>query len=620
MSFEKLAKNIVENVGGEENINNVVHCATRLRFKLKDSKKANKQVLEGMDEVLSVVQSGGQYQVVIGSHVSEVYKDITKITDLDNNKNNNSAGEKQNITSKIFDTISRTFSPLLGALAGAGMLKALLIILTMTGLLTEESSTYLILSAAGNAVFYFLPIFIGITLSIHLGANPYVGASIGAALLEPNLTGLIENSASFLGIPAIVVDYSSTVFPVFIAILIYALVEKGLKKIIHKDLQMFLVPMFALIIVVPLTVLLFGPFGTYVGDGIGVAISFLSEQSGLITGAIMGSSWTFLTLFGLHWSLVPIILQNLAQGGDPLLSMLAAAVFAQIGVAVGIMIRSKDKKLKALSVSTMLPGALGGVTEPILYGLILRYRKTMIYLIVAGVIGGAINGALGSEAKAFAFASFLSIPAFSPMWAHITGSLAAFVIAALATIIFGYEVKGKKESTNEANVDNNSKNFEAVKGTEQLVKRETIGSPLTGKVVPLSDVNDPAFSSEVMGKGIAIEPIVGEVVSPVNGTISAIFPTNHAVGITSDNGAEILIHIGIDTVQLDGKHFEALVKQDDVVKQGDPLIHFDIEKIKEAGYDVTTPIIVTNTVNYTEFISTDKNEIKLKEDLLTIIV
>lgn len=620
MSYEKLAENIVKNVGGEENIDSVVHCATRLRFRLNDSKKANDQVLEGMDDVLSVVQSGGQYQVVIGSHVSEVYKDIAKITDLDNNKSNNSKGEKQNITSLIFDVISRTFSPLLGALAGAGMLKALLIILTMTGLLSEESSTYLILSAAGNAVFYFLPIFIGITLSIRLGANPYVGGSIGAALLEPNLTGLIESGATFLGIPALVVDYSSTVFPVFIAVLIYALIEKGLKKVIHKDLQMFLVPMFALIIVVPLTVLLFGPFGTYVGDGIGTVITFLAERSGLLTGAIMGSSWTFLTLLGLHWSLVPIILQNLAQGGDPLLSMLAGGVFAQIGVAVGIMIRSKDRKLKALSLSTMLPGALGGVTEPILYGLILRYRKTIPYLIIAGAIGGAINGVLGSEAKAFAFASFLSIPAFSPIGAHITGSLTAFVLAALATVILGYELKENKASVNEVNADDTSKDHETVKATEQLIQRETIVSPLTGEVKPLSDVNDPAFSSEAMGKGIAIEPTVGEVVSPVSGTISAIFPTNHAVGITSENGAEILIHIGIDTVQLNGQYFEALVRQDDVVKQGDPIIHFDIEKIKEEGYDVVTPIIITNTDNYTDFITTDKKEITLKEDLLTLLV
>lgn len=619
MSYEELAKGIVENVGSDKNINNVVHCATRLRFQLKDNKKTNKKVLEEMDGVLSVVQSGGQYQVVIGPHVSEVYKEVVKFINIDKEANNND-GEKPNLIAQIFDVISGTFSPLLGALAGAGMLKALLIVLTMTGLLHEESSTYLILSAAGNAIFYFLPIFIGFTLSNRLGANPFVGASIGAALLEPNLTGLIDTNSSFLGIPAIVVDYSSTVFPIFIAILIYALFDKFLRKIVHKDIQMFLVPMLSLFIVVPLAVLIFGPFGTYVGNGIGAGIEFLIERSGLLTGAVLGGGWSFLTLFGLHWGIVPISIQNLATGGDPLTPMFATAVFAQIGVALGILIRSKDRKLKALAGSTMLPGALGGVTEPILYGLILRYRKTIIYLLAGGIIGGAINGVLGSEAVAFAFPSFLSIPAFSPIGTYLVGALTAFAIGLILTIAFGFEVKDKKTRVTKQDTAVHTKESELVQKPEKLVERESIKSPITGKVTPLTEVKDPAFSSEAMGKGAAIKPIVGEVVSPVNGKISAIFPTHHAIGITSENQAEILIHVGLDTVQLEGKHFEALVNQGDVVKQGDPLIRFDIEKIKEAGFDITTPVIITNMDKFTDIIVTDKEEVKANDDFIRVIV
>lgn len=619
MSYEELAKGIVENVGSDKNINNVVHCATRLRFQLKDNKKTNKKVLEEMDGVLSVVQSGGQYQVVIGPHVSEVYKEVVKFINIDKEANNND-GEKPNLIAQIFDVISGTFSPLLGALAGAGMLKALLIVLTMTGLLHEESSTYLILSAAGNAIFYFLPIFIGFTLSNRLGANPFVGASIGAALLEPNLTGLIDTNSSFLGIPAIVVDYSSTVFPIFIAILIYALFDKFLRKIVHKDIQMFLVPMLSLFIVVPLAVLIFGPFGTYVGNGIGAGIEFLIERSGLLTGAVLGGGWSFLTLFGLHWGIVPISIQNLATGGDPLTPMFATAVFAQIGVALGILIRSKDRKLKALAGSTMLPGALGGVTEPILYGLILRYRKTIIYLLAGGIIGGAINGVLGSEAVAFAFPSFLSIPAFSPIGTYLVGALTAFAIGLILTIAFGFEVKDKKTRVTKQDTAVHTKESELVQKPEKLVERESIKSPITGKVTPLTEVKDPAFSSEAMGKGAAIKPIVGEVVSPVNGKISAIFPTHHAIGITSENQAEILIHVGLDTVQLEGKHFEALVNQGNVVKQGDPLIRFDIEKIKEAGFDITTPVIITNMDKFTDIIVTDKEEVKANDDFIRVIV
>ncbi|WP_375088717.1 beta-glucoside-specific PTS transporter subunit IIABC [Peribacillus sp. RS7] len=619
MNHAATAKQILQNVGGEENISSLVHCATRLRFKLEDTNKADKQALESMDGVLSVVQGGGQYQVVIGSHVSDVYKEINKLANVESNSNsssNSSKEKKESVTSQVFDVISRSFSPLLGALAGAGMLKALLVVLTSLGWLLPESGTYFILSAAGNAVFYFLPIFLGITLAIRLGANPYVGGSIGAALLEPNLTGILNEggATSFFGIPAIIVDYSSTVFPVFIAVSVYALFEKFLKKVIHKELQLFLVPMLSLIVIVPFTVLIFGPFGVYVGNGIGSIIEFLTQRSGVLTGAVMGASWTFLTLLGLHWGIVPIIISNLSTGGDPLLSMLAGGVFAQIGVVVGIFVKTKDKKLKTLAGSTIFPGAFAGVTEPMIYGIILRYRKTMIYVATAGAIGGAINGYLGSKSLVFNFVSFLSIPAYSPLAFHLTGALTAFALAILVTLVLGYEAKSEKGSK----TDGTEKKEE---NDRPLSKKEVIASPISGEVKALSEVNDSAFASEAMGKGIAIEPSEGEVVSPVEGTISAIFPTGHAIGITSSEGAEILIHIGINTVQLNGKYFTPHVKHGDLVKQGDLLVTFDLEKIKEAGFEVTTPIIITNTDRYIEILDFNKKSIHAKEEnLLSLIM
>ncbi|WP_042220967.1 beta-glucoside-specific PTS transporter subunit IIABC [Oceanobacillus manasiensis] len=616
MAYEKLAKQIVDNVGGEENIASLVHCATRLRFTLDDHGKANKETLENMDGILNVVESGGQFQVIIGSHVSEVYKEISNVANVGDGGNKETFNkQKGSIMNQIFDVISRTFSPIIPALAGAGMLKALLALLTMIGWLSEESGTYLVLSAAANAIFYFLPIFIGITLSSRLGANPYVGGTIGAALLEPNLTGLIETGSSFLGIPAIVVDYSSTVFPVFIAVCIFALFEKAIKKVIHKDLQLFLVPMLSLIVIVPLTVLIFGPFGTYVGEGIATVIEFLADKSGLLTGAVMGAAWTFLTLLGLHWGLVPIILQNISAGGDPLLPMISAAVFAQVGVATGIFFRSRDKKVKTLAGSTMLPGLFAGVTEPILYGIILRYRKTLVILVIAGVIGGAINGVLGSQAMSFAFPSLLAIPANTPIILYCIGILVSFVVAVVLIMIFGYETKAAdKEKT----VDKEEETVQ--EDAEPLVRKETVGSPLTGDVKPLSEVSDAAFASEAMGKGIAIEPTIGEAVSPVDGKVTVVFPTGHAIGITSDSGAEILIHIGINTVQLDGKHYTPLVEVGDVVKRGDKLVNFDIKEIKEAGYELTTPVIITNTDRYLEIAATEKQSIEAKEDLLTLVI
>lgn len=626
MKYDELAEVIVKNVGGEKNINGVVHCATRLRFTLKDKKKADKETLENTEGILSVVQSGGQYQVVIGGGVSEVYKEMMKQISL--NGNDGEQKEKGSLTSQIFDVIARSFQPLLGALAGAGMLKALLVVLTAVGWLSEESGTYLILSAAGNAIFYFLPIFLGITLSIRLGANPYVGGSIGAALLEPNITGFLEGGGgtNFLGVPTVIVDYSSSVFPVFIAISIYALFESQIKKVIHRELQMFLVPMLSLIVIVPLTVLIFGPFGTYVGAGIGAGIGFMIEHSALLTGAVMGAGWTFLTLLGLHWGIVPLILANLATGGDPLLSMLTGAVFAQIGVALGILIKTRDKQLKTLAGSTMLPGALAGVTEPILYGIVLRYRKTLVYVAVAGAIGGAINGVLGSQAIAFNFSSVLAIPAYSPMLLHSIGAFTALGLAFAAVLLFGYEVKGEKtkaetEKTTadtHGSAENKIAVGEKMAVTQGSQTKEELLSPMAGRRIELSNVNDAAFSSEAMGQGIAIEPEIGEVVSPIDGYVSALFPTGHAVGITSDNGIEILIHVGINTVQLGGKHYSPSVQQGDRVKAGDMLLTFDLEKIKEAGFDTTTPIIITNTEDYKNVTAETQSAFKANDPLLTV--
>ncbi|PRS58471.1 beta-glucoside-specific PTS transporter subunit IIABC [Bacillus pumilus] len=611
MADSRFAKEILQNVGGDENVSSLVHCATRLRFTLKDDTKAAPEELENMDGVLKVVNSGGEFQVVVGPHVSEVYEEIVKGGKIHTGNVPTPSNKKESLSSKIFGIISGTFTPLLGALAGSGMLKALLILLTMTGLLSKEDSTYFILSAASNAIFYFLPIFVGITLSTKLGANPYIGGLIGAALLEPNFTGLlnVEGDVTFLGIAVIVANYSASVFPIFIATSIYSLLDKFLKKTINKNLQLFLIPMISLLIMVPFTILIFGPFGLYVGTAIGDFITFISGKSGIITGVVLGSGWTFLTLLGIHTGLVPIMIQNLAQNGvDPLAAMTACAAFAQMGLALGIFLRTKDKQLKQLSGSTFLPGFLAGVTEPILYGLFLRYKRTIPYVAISGAVGGGIIGALGAKSVAFAFPSVFSILSVSPMVYYVIGISVSFLLAALLTYFLGFEDKGTKNSIE----DHETKEV-------KQEKKENILSPITGHVKPLSKVNDSVFSTEIMGKGIAIEPTIGEVISPVDGTVTTLFPTGHAIGITSDSGAEILIHVGIDTVKLEGKHFTTIVKQGDQVKTGDQLVQFDIDNIKESGYQITTPVIITNTDAYLEIIETASSTVSAKEKLLTLI-
>jgi beta-glucoside PTS system EIICBA component len=361
-----------------------------------------------------------------------------------------STEKKETIINKILGAISGSFAPILGVLAGSALITALLSLLKTLGWISPESGTYAILSAAGHAIFYFFPIFLGITMAIKLGANGYVGGAIGAALLEPNYTNLVTSGAqdvSFLGIPVILSSYSSTVFPILIAVAIYSILDKFLKKVIYKDLQMFINPLISLLIIVPLTILIFGPFGTYVGEALSIVIQFLSSKSGMLTGAVLGAGWSFLTILGLHWAVIPIAIANLgATGYDPIIAMAAAAPFAQIGLGIGVFFKTKNKDMKTLAASGLLPGALAGTTEIITYGILVPYKRTMLYVAIAGAIGGAITGALSVKATGFALPSFLSIPVFTPMSQFLIGTLTALVLTMVLTLVFGYESKDHKSA------------------------------------------------------------------------------------------------------------------------------------------------------------------------------
>ncbi|MDR9749474.1 beta-glucoside-specific PTS transporter subunit IIABC [Paenibacillus taichungensis] len=632
MDHKKMGDDIVRLVGGEANINGLVHCATRLRFDLKDSKKAERETLEKHDGIITVVESGGQFQVVIGSNVAHVYAEIMKNRDFggDSSSSAESTGEKTSVLSKVFEIISGSFSPLIPAMAGSGMLKALLTVLTMLGWMSDTSDTYLILSAAGNAVFYFLPIFLGITLGMKLKANPYVAGVIGAALMEPNFTGLMDKGSdvSFLGIPVVMMNYSASVFPIFISISIYAVLDKLLKKIILKDLQLFLVPMIALMIMVPLSAMAFGPFGTTVGDWISSGVTWLIGVSGILSGIVLGGFMTFMVVFGLHWGFTPITIQNIGVGGDPIEAMAAAAVFAQIGVAFGIFLKAKkNKTLRTLAGSTSLTGLLAGVTEPIVYGLILRYKRVIPIVVIAGAIGGAINGHFGVKMTAYVFHNIFAIPVYTPTVVYVIAIACSFAVAAVLTVMFGYEsktkdtVSEKNESVSSTSVESTPVDLPLVPETNTTeIKKEQIYSPLTGKAVALSTINDPAFSTGAMGKGLAIVPEIGEVVAPVDGVVTSLFPTGHAIGLTTNAGTEILIHIGINTVALKGKHFNPVVQEGDIVRQGDLLIQFEIDKIKEAGYETVTPVIVTLTQQEVDVFETTQEHVQKNDVLLTLVV
>lgn len=589
--LEKEAKELLALVGGKENVNQLVHCATRLRFELKDESLAQKKEIEAKPYVLSVIISGGQYQIVIGPKVTEYFAALMQLLNLDESKKTNEG--KQKIS--LLKVISGAFSPLIPLLAGAGMIKALLMVLVEFGLLSDASSTYAILSAAGNSVFYFMPIFLGITLSKQFGGNMYVGGAIGAALLEPSFTGLIgQEGVNFLGISVVPVDYATTVFPIFIISFVYAFLDKQLRKIVKQELQMFLVPMICLLVLVPMAILVFGPFGTTIGNLVSSFISMLFDFSNLLAGLVLGATYPFLTILGLHWGFTPITLQNLSQfGGDVLEGAAVCCVYAEIGIAIGAYLKGrKGSKIREIAGPTILTGFLAGVTEPILYGIVMRYKRLMAIVAIAGGVGGAINGLFHVTMNAYVFHNLFSVAmmTYSPFVPFLIGCAAALATGLLLTYFWGIPAEDSADfqAPGEAALPQ-------TQSTSTAAQPFDIAAPANGTVIALEQVEDEAFAQGAVGQGAAILPTDGKIYAPTDGKISMVFPTGHAVGMQCDNGAELLIHIGLNTVELKGKYFTVHVKDGDTVKKGQLLLECDIEQVQQAGYPLTTPVLITNT-------------------------
>lgn len=622
MKFENEAKEIVRLVGGESNINSLVHCATRLRFELKDGSKFKKEDLEKLSYVLKVLISGGQYQVVIGPNVDNYYDAILATTKIQGNKQSETMDtEKVKISDRILKVISGAFSPLIPLMAGSGMIKALLTLFTTIGVMSDTGSTYLILSAAGNACFYFMPVFLGITISKQLKANAFVGGAIGAALLEPNFMGLIDSvdAVSFLGIPVTPINYSATIFPIFIAIFVYAYLDKGLRKITPQSLQYFLVPMICLMLMVPFTVIAFGPVGTTIGNYVSDFVMWLFSLSGTLAGIVLGATYPFLTMLGLHWGFTPITLQNLdLVGGDIIEGVCVCAVWAQMGIALGAYLKAKKhSKLKSIAGPTFITGFFAGVTEPILYSIVMEYKRLMIVVAIGGACGGAIAGTLGVTMDAYVFHNIFSalVMSYSPIWAYAIAVIVSLIVATALTYVWG--LNGLDAEKAKDLLPEN----ETVEDTSNGIMRPVeIASPLDGKEIALKDVDDEVFASGVTGKGIAIIPENNTVLSPADGTVSVLFPSKHAVGITTKEGIEILVHIGLNTVMLNGEGFTTFVKQGDQVKKGQKLLEFDKDFITNKGCSLQSPLIITNADQFKDILIETKTEIRTGDIAMEVIV
>lgn len=598
IDYRITARELVKELGGDSNITNLTHCATRLRFILKDEAIVDSEKVKKIPGVITIVQAGGQYQVVIGNHVKDAFEFIMELITVDDTQANTSEN-KVGVLSRIIDIISSIFAPFLYTLAACGILQGILGILVALNAIDTAGGTYQILNFISWTAFTFLPVLISITAAKKFGVNTYVAVVIACALVCPDYINMVDlgDPVYFLGMRVQLLSYTSSVIPIILAIWIASYVQKFFDKYLPIVVRNLFSPMFTIVIMVPLTLLAFGPIGNTVGGAIGGVYNYLYGLSPIVAGIIVGGLWEVLVIFGVHWGITPITVGNYsALGYDTFTGLQASAVFSQAGAALGVFLKTKDKDMKGVSLSAAVTG-LFGITEPAIYGVNLRLKKPMICGCIAGAIAGGVAGGFNAVSWGYNMPGVATIPAYFKT-GHITqflGFLLSIVIAFVLGMILTWIV-GFKEDTREETEEFVESENATVAGNENRISKTQdsfeISCPVKGKVIPISDVNDEVFASKGMGDGVGIIPKEGDVYAPFDGTVKAVFHTGHAIGICA-NGVETLIHIGINTVELEGEGFHVKVKQGDQVKKGDLLVTFDKSFIEEKGYDSTVIFIVT---------------------------
>ncbi len=686
MSNKEIGEQILQGLGGPENISHITHCATRLRVTPKSRNAIASQQIEKIPGVLSIIEQSGQTQVILGDKVEAVYNEMVKLPGMNKVGSQDSAGdqgeqEKAGLITRVFDVLSDSFRPVLWALLGSSMILTLIVLLQQIGFFgtytnfagedvvkdlvngpklgsealnsemlnqwRADYSVWFLLLAAALSVLNFMPIMIGATAAKRLGANMWVGAAIPAALMTDAFRGLSEILPAdqdyitlfHLGnfaVPLYLFSYTGQIFPPLFAVALLAPLERFLKRVIPTMLHMVFVPMISLLIMVPLTALAIGPFGILLGRGISDLFGNLNEVAPWLVGAVIAGSYLFMVPLGLHWPLNAVMINNLQTlGEDFIQSPMGAFNFAVFGSVTAVAIRAgRNKELRQTATGASISGLLGGISEPSLYGVVLRYKRVIPIILVPAVIGGALISMLGVKSYAFAFTSLLSIPAMQPSLYYVLGLAVAFFGAFAGVLIFGYEQKtsklenkesgqqsepaaGKGAAAAAANLAGGASAAAgaATAGQEVL----TISAPLAGQAIALAEVNDPVFAGEKLGKGAAIEPSGSSVYAPAAGKVIAAPASGHALGLRLDNGVELLIHVGIDTVNLKGEGFNVLVSKGQTVSAGQQLLSFDREIISKAGYPLTTPVLITNTAKYSQVTASVGQQKEPGDELIQIL-
>lgn len=600
--YEELVSFIIKNVGGKENILNVTHCVTRLRFQLKDESKANDDGLKSNNGIITVMHSAGQYQVVIGNHVGDVYKEL--IEKLDIKESVKALDKRMGFKEKALDLISGIFMPSLSVLCACGMIKGLNTILSFAGIYSADSDLYLLINAIGDCFFYFFPIVIGYNTAKKIGMNPYTGMIIGAALCYPTINGV---DLTLFGLD-INVSYTSTVLPVIITCFLAAPIEKGLNRVLPSVIRSFMVPTIVLLISVIIGFIVIGPVVNMASEAVSNSLLAIYGLSPILAGIIFATLWQIFVIFGVHITFIVLCMMNLSAGiPDPLLGSQVFVAFATSAVVLAILVRTKNKNLRSACIPAFISGIFG-ITEPALYGITITRPVMFVVSCIGSGISGAISGFLGFRYYQMAGMGIFEIPALLPstdtgtvLIQTIICTIITFVATfAMAFVLFKDDSKEMENSDSLATINDN------------------ISSPLKGEVKLLSEAKDDAFASGALGKGCVVVPEEGKIYAPFDGTVLVMFPTGHAVGLVDDKGCEILIHVGINTVQLEGKYFISHVKVGDKITKGQLLLEFDLDAIKQEGYDTDTIIVVSNTNDYSDISLLKKDLIAPQESLLAV--
>lgn len=620
-NYAKTAETVLEKVGGDKNVLGLTHCMTRLRFVIKDSNIPKDAEIEKIPGVIRVIRQGGQYQVVIGNEVSDVYNELLKLGKFEESTGVKNDGPKENLFSRLSGFIAGCMTPLLPAMLGCGMIKVVLTLLTTFELVAVTDSTYVVLNAAGDAFFYFMPILLAMTTAKRLGSNIYLAMVMAAFLIHPNIGALLAaGNTTYFGLPVTSANYASSVLPVLLMVPLMGYIERFADKVCPNLVKIFLKPLMVIFVTVPIALVVVGPLGSILGNYLAMGINLLYSRAGWLTIMLLSAAMPFIVMTGMHYALLPIATIGITSLGFDAIVVITmfCSNLAQGTASIVVAIKNKDKDVKSAASAAGISAIVAGVTEPAMYGVTLKYKTPMIAAVIGAGAAGLYAGithlvaySLGGSPSSLSLIQMIGGDSFMNMFNGIITLAISLIVTFVMTMIL-YKPENKEEDTVVVSSD-------SVEEKKPLVETIQLSSPLTGKVIPLSQVEDAVFSGGILGEGVALIPEEGKVFAPVDGTISAITDTKHAVGITSEDGVEILIHVGLDTVQLGGEGFLLHCKVGDKVKKGALLLEFDMDKIKEAGFSLTTPVLVSNMSQFVSLKASEKKQVKAGETLITIV-